>query len=111
VSILRIMKCDGGCGRQLAWAGRPTQAEMEQQARDKGWHAPDKTGNHFCLDCRRAEGAAQWWRKENVRLGLPAGYGLGQCPGHPDPADLGGNCVSAGHPGVVRRVVRWRRDA
>jgi hypothetical protein len=101
--VKRVMACDGGCGRQLTWEGRPTQAVMEQQARDKGWHAPDRLGQHYCLNCRSRAGAEQWWRRENVRQGLPAGYGLGECrcdPSGPSRPD----CVSAGHPGVEHRV-------
>ena len=105
MSILRTLKCDGGCGRELSWHGRPPQAVMEQQARNQGWHAPDKLGKHFCLACRRPEGRVQWWRRENVRLGLPAGYGLGRClckDGDPDDRVVA--CCAAGHPGVERRV-------
>jgi hypothetical protein len=76
---------------------------MEQQARNQGWHAPDRLGRHYCLRCRSRAGAVQWWRKENVRRGLPAGYGLGECKCKP--GDLSNpSCCLAGHPGVVHRV-------
>jgi hypothetical protein len=102
MALVRVMKCDRGCGRQIAWHGRPTQAQMEQQARNQGWHAPDRLGGHYCLGCRSRAGAVQWWRKENVRRGLPAEYGLGACPGHAEGAGM--DCCMAGHPGVVSRV-------
>lgn len=106
MSLRRVMLCDGACGRQLTWLGRPTQAEMEQAARDQGWHAPDRLGRHWCLDCRSEAGRIQWWRRENVRRGLPAGYGLGQCTctKHGPDRKLNPDCVAAGHPGVERRV-------
>lgn len=103
MSLRRVMACDGGCGRQLTWQGRPTQAEMESQAREQGWHAPDKLGLHYCLQCRSRAGAEQWWRKENVRRGLAAGYGLGRCTCTIGLEENPG-CYSAGHPGVVSRL-------
>lgn len=104
----KTLRCDGGCGRWMSWEAKPglTKAAVEQLARDRGWHAPDKLGRHFCLSCRTPAGAIQWWRKENVRRGLDAGYGLGACtcakygPGR----KLDDDCVSAGHPGVDRRL-------
>lgn len=103
--IQRAIKCDGRCGAVIIWnvdhgEKSPTKSLMEQTARNKGWHAPDRLGAHFCLNCRSRAGAEQWWRKENVRRGLDAGYGLGRCTcdGQSD------TCSSAGHPGVVSRV-------
>lgn len=106
MSQLHGLKCDGsGCSRQIVWdtatgEKAPTKSVMEQYARNHGWHAPDRLGQHYCLDCRSRDGARRYWRQENVRRGLPAGYGLGQCTckGASD------GCCSAGHPGVVRRV-------
>ena len=107
MSTRRVIVCDGSCGRQLTWDGRPTLAVMEGQARNTGWHAPDRLGKHWCLDCRSEAGAIQWWRRENVRLGLDAGYGLGRCVCRE--ADMGAQqrCSSAGHPGVINRL--WGR--
>lgn len=51
MSFLRSIRCNG-CGTQLSWHGRPTQAHMNQKARDTGWNAPDKAGRHWCPDCR-----------------------------------------------------------
>lgn len=105
MSMYRVMQCDGACGRRLTWSGRPTQAEMEQAARDQGWHAPDRLGRHWCLNCRSESGRIQWWRRENVRRGLPAEYGLGQCKCRPgDPPEMDRVCCLAGHPEVDRRV-------
>lgn len=100
------IKCDGGCGRQLLWDGRTngrraTRAQMEQAARNKGWEAPDKQGHHHCWFCRSEAGRDLWRKRANYAAGLPADYGRGVCPGHPDPADLGDGCSSAGHPGVI----------
>lgn len=104
MSALRGLVCDGGCGASITWArtrgGRfLLKSEMEKEARARGWHAPDKIGRHLCPGCRRWEGLVQWWRRENVRRGLDAGYGLGKC-------ECGGQsdtCSSAGHPGVIPR--------
>ena len=106
MSLRRIMVCDGGCGRQLTWEGRPVQAQMEQQARDTGWHAPDRTGKHWCLACRSRAGAEQWWRRENVRRGLPPQYGLGMCicATKREGRKVDPDCYAAGHPGVDRRI-------
>lgn len=104
MSIQRVIVCDGKCGAQMVWPGRPTRAVMEQQARDKGWHAPDKLGSHFCMACRRPEGRVQWWRRRNVQLGLPPGYGLYRCLCKDgDPEYLWTACCAAGHPGVTER--------
>lgn len=106
----KSLSCDGRCGAVIIWnlarGDKVTLAAMEQAARDKGWHAPDRLGGHWCLNCRSRNGAAQWWRKENVRLGLPAGYGLGQCmcAKHGPGRKIKDHCVAAGHPGVVRRI-------
>lgn len=105
MSQIHGLNCDGGCGSRIAWettTGQrtPTKSVMEKFARSKGWHAPDRIGRHFCLRCRTEAGRIQWWRKENVRRGLVAGYGLGSCPG----LGCGTGCVSAGHPGVDSRV-------
>lgn len=108
MSMHRVMKCDGVCGRQLTWKAVHglTLQDMEKEARRLGWHAPDKLGRHWCLSCRSESGRIQWWRKENVRRGLSAGYGLGQCTcaKHGPGRDLDPDCVAAGHPGVDRRV-------
>ena len=113
MSTRRVIVCDGPCGRQLTWEGRPTLALMEGQARAKGWHAPDRLGKHWCLDCRSEAGAIQWWRRENVRLGLDAGYGLGRCTCATKWAGRTADdfCSSAGHPGVVGRLWGRRRNA
>ncbi len=105
--LRKSLACEGRCGAALTWDvatgdRAPTKSDMEQYARNKGWQAPDKAGRHWCLNCRRPEGAAAWWRKENVRLGLSAGYGLGKC--RCDHAYRSDSCVSAGHPGVVSRL-------
>lgn len=108
--LQKAITCDGRCGAVLIWnlerGDRVTKTAMEQAARDQGWHAPDRLGRHWCLRCRSTPGAVQWWRKENVRRGLPAGYGLGQCTcaKHGTGRDLDPSCVAAGHPGVVKRL-------
>ena len=105
------LSCDGRCGTVIVWnleRGAPglTKDSMEQHARNQGWHAPDKLGRHYCLNCRSRSGAEAWWRKENVRRGLPAGYGLDQCTctKHGPGQELNEHCVAAGHPGVVSRL-------
>lgn len=110
MSTVHGLTCDG-CGELRVWQRArgdrvPTKSVMEQAARDQGWCAPDKIGRHFCLNCRTRAGAVQWWRKENVRRGLAAGYGLGQCvcAKHGPGRNLDPDCSSAGHPGVVARL-------
>lgn len=104
----KSISCDGRCGASLTWDGLTglTRASMEQAARNQGWHAPDRLGQHWCLNCRSRAGAAQWWRKENVRRGLPAGYGLGTCTcaKHGPGRKLDPDCTAAGHPGVIGRL-------
>lgn len=107
----KSLTCDGRCGAVMIWNVErghhaPTKSGMEAAARKQGWHAPDRLGGHWCLNCRTRSGAAAWWRKENVRRGLDAGYGLGQCTcaKHGPGRDLDPGCVSAGHPGVVSRL-------
>lgn len=105
--LQKSLSCDGRCGAVIIWnvpqgERAPTKSAMEQHARDKGWHAPDKIGDHWCLNCRSRAGAVAWWRKENARRGLAPGYGLGKCAcSHSYRSD---RCVSAGHPGVVSRL-------
>ncbi len=106
----RSLACDGRCGAVIIWnlergSRGLTKSFMEKTARAKGWHAPDRLGGHWCLNCRTRAGAAQWWRRENVRRGLDPSYGLGKCKCQPgDPPEMNTVCCLAGHPGVVSRL-------
>lgn len=55
------ISCNALCGAKITWATErgdraPTKAAMEQEARNRGWQAPDRLGRHFCSQCRRADG-------------------------------------------------------
>jgi hypothetical protein len=101
MSSIHGLKCDG-CTARLAWTvqtGEPrfTKAVLEQAARDLGWQAPDKTGNHWCWNCRSEVGRDQWRRRMNLKMGLSVDYGRGRCTC----TGSGDSCSRAGHPGVV----------
>ena len=45
--------CNAQCGQSITWAADrggklPTKDVMEQEARNRGWHAPDRLGRHWC---------------------------------------------------------------
>jgi len=61
MSAIRGLLCNGGCGRSITWARDRGErfllkSEMEQEARRRGWQAPDKLGRHLCPQCRRPDG-------------------------------------------------------
>lgn len=61
MSQLHGIACNALCGRTLSWATErgqraPTKSEMEQEARNRGWHAPDRLGRHWCPEHRREDG-------------------------------------------------------
>lgn len=61
MSQLHGLSCNAGCGASITWATErgqkaPTKSVMEQEARRRGWHAPDKLGRHLCPEHRRPDG-------------------------------------------------------
>ena len=57
MSQIHGIACNTLCGRTITWATErgdraPTKAMMEQEARNRGWLAPDRLGRHFCPEHR-----------------------------------------------------------
>lgn len=60
MSTIYGIQCNG-CPAHFSWTrergeGNPGKSVMEQFARNQGWNAPDKIGNHWCPNCRRKDG-------------------------------------------------------
>jgi hypothetical protein len=61
MSQVHGVQCNALCGASILWATErgehaPTKAEMEKEARRRGWNAPDKLGRHWCPEHRRPDG-------------------------------------------------------
>ncbi len=61
MSQVHSIVCNALCGRTISWVTErgdrpPTKAAMEQEARNRGWQAPDRLGRHLCPQCRRPDG-------------------------------------------------------